>query len=254
MLTDGYPRTGLSIVPNANRLNRSKRAPLIPAASILATAFGDQTIDRASVAPNRSNLLHFTFDVGGCLRANGVDTSQMIRMPLQAVDESRPGGTDRTALTISICLPGCTPPTNAGGPQTQGGDGGGPQPGGDGQQGGAPPADSGKPDLAIDDVTAVTNGGNCDITVTVANRGTAVAAPTSVAVSVAGGGGGTFPAQNIAAGSTVTATGSIGGTCSSRAITATADSAGAVDEYHEDNNSWSGSLPCRRFAPSRTGC
>lgn len=200
-------------------------------------------------APNRANLLHFTFDLGGCLRANGVDTTQMVRMPLEAVDESRPGGTDRTALTISVCLPGCTPPSNNGP-----GDNQGPQ-----QGGSAPQGSGGKPDLAIDSVTGTDNGGGCNLTVTIANRGTAMAPPSSVSITAGGGASATFQAQNIDAGGHGTATGSIAGACPGQSITATADSAGAIDEYAEDNNIWSGTLPCpgRRAVPGfspRTGC
>jgi hypothetical protein len=66
-------------------------------------------------APGPANTLKLTFDVGGCMRANGIDpTGQQIRLPLEAVDESRPGGTDRTAQTIAVCLPGCTPPAQQG--------------------------------------------------------------------------------------------------------------------------------------------
>ncbi|MDP9344809.1 MAG: hypothetical protein M3P44_03655 [Actinomycetota bacterium] len=75
-------------------------------------------------APDASNTLKLTFDIGGCMRANGIDpTGQQIRLPIEAVDESRPGGTDRTAQTLAVCLPGCTPPSNQGPPP------GGPGPG-----------------------------------------------------------------------------------------------------------------------------
>jgi hypothetical protein len=68
-------------------------------------------------APDPSNRLKLTFDIGGCMRANGIDpTGQQIRLPLEAVDESRPGGTDRTAQTIAVCLPGCTPSAQQGPP------------------------------------------------------------------------------------------------------------------------------------------
>jgi hypothetical protein len=69
-------------------------------------------------APNPANTLKLTFDIGGCLRANGIDPSdQQVRLPLEAVGESRPGGTDRTAQTIAVCLPGCTPSAQPGPPQ-----------------------------------------------------------------------------------------------------------------------------------------
>jgi hypothetical protein len=62
--------------------------------------------------------LKLTFDIGGCMRADGIDPAgQQIRLPIEAVDESRPGGTDRTAQTIAVCLPGCTPSAQQGPPQ-----------------------------------------------------------------------------------------------------------------------------------------
>jgi hypothetical protein len=62
-------------------------------------------------APDAAKTLKLTFDIGGCMRANGIDPAgQQIRLPLEAVDESRPGGTDRTAQTIAVCLPGCAAP------------------------------------------------------------------------------------------------------------------------------------------------
>jgi hypothetical protein len=70
-------------------------------------------------APNPANTLKLTFDIGGCMRQNGIEPSgQQIRLPLEAVDESRPGGTDRTAQTIAVCLPGCTPSAQQGPPQS----------------------------------------------------------------------------------------------------------------------------------------
>jgi hypothetical protein len=84
-------------------------------------------------APDAANTLKLTFDIGGCMRANGIDpTGQQVRLPIEAVDESRPGGTDRTAQTLAVCLPGCTPPTNQGPPQ-----------GGSGPQGGTGASASG---------------------------------------------------------------------------------------------------------------
>ena len=70
-------------------------------------------------APHPANTLKLTFDIGGCMRQNGIEPSgQQIRLPLEAVDESRPGGTDRTAQTIAVCLPGCTPSAQQGPPQS----------------------------------------------------------------------------------------------------------------------------------------
>jgi hypothetical protein len=79
----------------------------------------DSADDRA---PDAANTLKLTFDIGGCMRANGIDPSgQQIRLPIEAVDESRPGGTDRTAQTIAVCLPGCTPSPQQGPGPPQGG-------------------------------------------------------------------------------------------------------------------------------------
>ena len=65
---------------------------------------------RTTRAPNAANTLKLTFDIGGCLRAAGIDpTGQQVRLPVEAVTESRPGGTDRTAQTLAVCLPGCIP-------------------------------------------------------------------------------------------------------------------------------------------------
>jgi hypothetical protein len=75
----------------------------------------DSADDRA---PDAANTLKLTFDIGGCMRANGIDPAgRQIRLPIEAVDESRPGGTDRTAQTIAVCLSGCTPSAQQGPPQ-----------------------------------------------------------------------------------------------------------------------------------------
>ena len=138
----------------------------------------------ADATPDANNLLRLTFDIGGCLRANGIDpTGQQVRLPLEAVTESRPGGTDRAAQTIAVCLPGCAP--NAGqGPAG----GGGPAPGG-------PVANADKADLAIDSVVGSDVGGNCQLTAQVANRGTAMAFPTTTHVSVTSAGAGNAEAD-----------------------------------------------------------
>ena len=186
-------------------------------------------------APSAANTMKVTFDLGGCLRANGIDPAgQTIRLPLQAVDELRPGGTDRTALTITVCMPGCTPPVQGGPPQ-----------GGNGSQGG-PGQQSGTPDLAIDSVIGSDDGsGNCQITATVANRGTAMSPPTVTGVQATGGAGAVdtaFTTQNIDAGGHVSATGGITGSCAGRTFTLTADGDHTVNESSEDNNGWTGTL------------
>ncbi|MDX6660493.1 MAG: hypothetical protein QOJ55_1315, partial [Solirubrobacteraceae bacterium] len=66
--------------------------------------------DSADDAPaNPANQLSFTLDLAGCAAADGIDTSGPLLLPLTAVDEPRPGGTDRGVQMISVCLPGCDP-------------------------------------------------------------------------------------------------------------------------------------------------
>jgi hypothetical protein len=236
----GHLRYGIPLNANGRELGCADRYTGL--SSTLSTAPGTSDSiynqlfplqDNADdAAPNAGNTLKFTFDLGGCLHANGVDTSQPIRLPLQAVDESRPGGTDRTGQTIAVCLPGCTPPAQNGGQ----GNGTGPQGGGGGGEAG------GKPDLAVDGVTGTDNGGGCDLVVNIANRGTAMSSPTPVAIQVSGGGASSFQAQSIPAGGHGTATGSIAGACGGQTLTATVDPSNAVDEYAENNNSWTGTL------------
>jgi hypothetical protein len=185
-------------------------------------------------APSPANVLKLSFDLGGCLRANNVDASQPIRLALTAVDESRPGGTDRTSLTLAACLPGCTLPSQGPGPQN--GDGG------TQQQGGGTQTQGGKPDLAVDSVTGVTNSGNCDLTITIANRGTATAPPSTTGVAVGGGASTTYQAQSVDAGGHVQAAGTISGPCAGQNLTVTADAPNAIDEFAEDNNIWQGTL------------
>ncbi|MDP9292919.1 MAG: hypothetical protein M3O90_00615 [Actinomycetota bacterium] len=181
-------------------------------------------------APDAANKLKLTFDIGGCMRANGIDPAgQQVRLPIEAVDESRPGGTDRTAQTLAVCLPGCTPPTNQGPPQ----DGTGTSGTGD------------KPDLAIDSVAGSDVGGDCQVTAQIANRGTAEAPPTNTRLQAVGGAGDVdtvLVTQNIPAGGTQATGGTILGSCAGRTFTLTADEAHAVDEYSETNNSWMGML------------
>jgi hypothetical protein len=180
-------------------------------------------------APDPAKTLRVTFDIGGCMRDNGIDpTGQQVRLPLEAVDESRPGGTDRTAQTIAVCLPGCTPPSQQGP-----------------AQGGGPSGNGGKPDLAIDSVAGSDVGGDCQVTAQIANRGTAEAAPTNTRLQATGGAGDadtSLTTQSIPAGGTQTTGGTIPGSCAGRTFTLTADADQTVDEYSEDNNSWTGSL------------
>jgi hypothetical protein len=174
----------------------------------------------ADAAPNAGNLLKVTFDLGGCLRANGIDPAgQQIRLPLEAVTESRPGGTDRTAQTIAVCLPGCTP-----------------------APAGEPTPNGAKPDLAVDSALGSEFGGNCELSVQVGNRGTAQSFPTETRFAMAGSADVVVPTQSIAAGGTQTVGASIPGTCFGRAFTITADSANTVDELIETNNVASGVL------------
>jgi hypothetical protein len=186
-------------------------------------------------APNPANTLKLTFDIGGCMRANGIDpTGQQVRLPIEAVDESRRGGTDRTAQTLAVCLPGCTPPTNQGPPQ-----------GGSGPQGAGTSGSGTKPDLTIDSVAGSDVGGNCLVTAQIANRGTAEAPPTNTRLQAVGGAGDVdtvLVTQNIPAGGTQAAGDTIPGSCAGRTFTLSADEAQAVDEYSETNNSWMGTL------------
>ncbi|MFL5844236.1 MAG: CARDB domain-containing protein [Solirubrobacteraceae bacterium] len=182
--------------------------------------------------PSASNTLKLTFDLGGCLRANGIDPAgQTLRLPLQAVDESRPGGTDRTGLTIAVCLPGCTPPQQNG-PQQ-----GGPQQ--NGPQQGAPAG--ALADLAIDGFTNADVGGNCELTVDLVNRGEAMSSPSQIGVSATGGVGdvtSSFGAQNVAAGAHSSVVGTIAGACAGRTIALTADVGNTVNESSEGNNGY----------------
>ena len=68
--------------------------------------------------------------------------------------ESRPGGADRTAQTIAVCLPGCVPATTSG-----------------------PTPSGAKPDLVIDSVMYSDVGDHCDIAVQVGNPGTGPVVP-----------------------------------------------------------------------------
>ena len=66
--------------------------------------------DTADDAPsNTGRKISFTFDLAGCLAANGIPTTGQIQLPISAVDEARQGGTDRSVQTISVCPPGCDP-------------------------------------------------------------------------------------------------------------------------------------------------
>jgi hypothetical protein len=178
-------------------------------------------------APDPARVLKFTFDVGGCLRANGVDPgTQPVRLPLEAVDESRPGGTDRTAQTIAVCLPGCTPPSQGGAPQ---GDGTG------------VPGGGGTADLAIETVTG-SSSDSCTVTINLANIGSATAPPTSTSLTLSGTTT-TITTQSLPPGSHMSVTSEpVAGACTGRPYTAVLDSTNAVAEASESNNSASGTL------------
>lgn len=64
--------------------------------------------DRArDAAPDAANQLSFTLDLAGCLSAHGVEPAgQTLDVSLTAATESRPGGSDRAALQLSVRLPG----------------------------------------------------------------------------------------------------------------------------------------------------
>jgi hypothetical protein len=180
-------------------------------------------------APSPARTLSLTLDVGACLRAHGVDpTGQQVRLPLEAVTESRPGGTDRTAQTIAVCLPGCTPPAS-GGPAGGNTDGG--------------PTNSEHPDLSIASVTGTDAGGDCQLTIQIANRGTAMSAPSDTRIQAGGGASSTdstVTTQSIPAGGSEATVTTIPGSCAGRTFTVTADSAGSIAELDEANNAWTG--------------
>jgi hypothetical protein len=57
-------------------------------------------------APDGSRSLSFTLDLGGCLRAAGVDPAGMtVVLNVTATGESRPGGVDRTAQFLHVTMP-----------------------------------------------------------------------------------------------------------------------------------------------------
>jgi hypothetical protein len=227
----GHLRYGIPIAVGNRELGcgASRFAGLSPTLSPAPGASGDpynqlfplqDSSDDA--APNAANTLKLTLDIGGCLRANGIDpTGRQVRLPIEAVDESRPGGTDRTAQTLAVCLPGCTPSAGQGPPP-----GGGP----------GSPGIGAKPDLAIDSIAVLDTGGNCQVTGQIANRGTAEAPPTTTRLEAAGTAGSDLSTQSIPAGGSRTAVGTVSGSCAGRAIALTADAAHAVDELDETNN------------------
>ena len=123
----------------------------------------------ADAAPDAANTLKVTFDIGGCMRANGIDpTGQQIRLPLRPSPSRAPAApTARPRRSPSAC-PAARRPRRR--PATA-----------------RPVRGSGaKPDLAIESVTGSDVGGDCEITAQVVNRGTAEASPTDTRVVVAG--------------------------------------------------------------------
>lgn len=185
--------------------------------------------------PAAGNLLRFTFDLGGCLRANGIDPAgQLLEIPIQAVGESRPGGTDRTTQTVAVCLPGCTPQSTGGGGNSGGGNTGG------GNTGGGGTGQGGMPDLALEGFSGSDNAGSCDIRIDLSNRGTVDSPATVTRVQSEGGGRPTTddqaPTEAIAPGQHKILTVPIAGACGSRTVTVTADVNEAAAEYSESNN------------------
>ena len=56
--------------------------------------------------PDGSRSLSFTLDLGGCLRAAGVDPAGLtLVLDVTATGESRPGGVDRTAQFLHVTMP-----------------------------------------------------------------------------------------------------------------------------------------------------
>jgi CARDB len=216
----GHLHYGVPISVGSRQLDcgANRFSGLSPTLSATADRFFPLRDSAADAAPNAGNLLKVTLDLGGCLRADGIDPSgQQIRLPLQAVTESRPGGSDRTAQTLAVCLSGCVPaPT------------------------GGPTGPSSKPDLVVDSALSSDVGDHCDIAIQVSNPGTAQSFPTDTRIALAGSPEFVIPTQSIAAGGTQTASTSIPGSCLGRAFTITADSANSVDELVETNNVVSG--------------
>jgi hypothetical protein len=65
----------------------------------LTDTAGDSAVDAAGT-------LSFTFDLGDCLRQNGVDPAgKTVPMALTAVDQYRPGGVDRNSQTFTVKFP-----------------------------------------------------------------------------------------------------------------------------------------------------
>jgi hypothetical protein len=188
-------------------------------------------------APDPSRKLSFTLDLGGCLRSHGIDPAgKLLNLPLTAVGEARPGGMDRAAQSIWVCLPGCTVPTD--GNVGPGPGGPGPGPAGPGQSG--PAAGGNMADLAITSLSATTDGGgNCSVQWTVANTGTGTSFPSVTGVHATGGAGAadaSVPVQSIDAGQSQGQQTTLTGPCAGRTIQVVADSTNNVPEYHDDNN------------------
>src|SRR5439155_26355558 len=60
--------------------------------------------------PDGSRSLSFTLDLGGCLRAAGVDPAGLtLVLDVTATGESRPGGVDRTAQFLHVTMPRNSP-------------------------------------------------------------------------------------------------------------------------------------------------
>jgi hypothetical protein len=216
--------------------------------TLRATAGGDMgsrlfpLLDTADdAAPTPARRIAFSFDIGGCLRSNGIDPAgKLVPLPLTAVDEGRPGGMDRASQLIWVCLPGCTVPAQSG-PQDQGPGTPGQQPGGPGPQGQGPSGggDGGKADLSPDTLSATADGGDCRLSWNVGNRGTATASPSVTAVHVIGGAGAAdteVPLESLDPNASRTQSTTVSGACAGRTVRVVVDARGTVDEFHDDNN------------------
>lgn len=163
-----------------------------------------------TAADGVADELAMTFDVGGCLRANGVVPAEgRVALPITAVTESRRGGTDRSTQIVYVCLPGCSAAAAGG------------------SSGGSP---GGKADLAVESVTA----SGCTITAELSNRGN-VASTATITSFTLGATSQSVDTAAIAPGERRSVQSTLPAPCGGQ-VTVTADATSIVDEYSEENN------------------
>jgi hypothetical protein len=81
--------------------------PAPPSGDSFATALWPLVDGGDDAAPDGGHTLGFTIDLGGCLRAHGIDPAgKAVDLSLTAAGASRPGGADRAVQTFSVRLPG----------------------------------------------------------------------------------------------------------------------------------------------------